>query len=214
VSAHELALLLAVSGGVAVAALALEPIARSLGVPTPLAFLLGGLLLGEVWDGSHAAARPSTIAIVGTVALVVVLILGIAVTGTLHGRGPYHGAYPWSSMPVLQAFIGILSILSITIGAVITERRAAGEALQESEHWLRESQRISRIGSYVLDVRTGDWTRSEILDEIFGVGPEYPHNLDAWTALARANGSGKRRPTRRPRTAHRIPHPTPQHHQA
>ena len=80
-SAHELALLLAVAGGVAVAALALEPIARSLGVPTPLAFLLGGLLLGEVWDGSHAAARPSTIAIVGTVALVVVLLQGGFVCG-------------------------------------------------------------------------------------------------------------------------------------
>ncbi len=80
-SAHELALLLAVAGAVAVAALALEPIARSLGVPTPLAFLLGGLLLGEVWDGSHAAARPSTIAIVGTVALVVVLLQGGYVCG-------------------------------------------------------------------------------------------------------------------------------------
>ena len=50
-SAHELALLLAVAGGAAAAALALEPVARALGVPTPLAFLLGGLLLGEFWDG-------------------------------------------------------------------------------------------------------------------------------------------------------------------
>jgi PAS domain-containing protein len=55
--------------------------------------------------------------------------------------------------------------------------------LQASEHWLRESQRISRIGSYVLDVQTGDWTRSEILDEIFGIGPEYPHRLASWEAL-------------------------------
>ena len=117
------------------------------------------------------------------VALLVLLILGIAVTGTLHLRGPYRGTTPWSSLPVLQAFIGILSILSITIGAVISERKAAGEALQASEHWLRESQRISRIGTYVLDVRTGDWTRSEILDEIFGIGPEYPHNRAGWEAL-------------------------------
>lgn len=117
------------------------------------------------------------------VALLVLLILAIAVTGTLHGRGPYHGTSPWSSLPVLQAFIGILSILSITIGAVITERRAAGEALQASEHWLRESQRISRVGSYVLDVRTGAWTRSEVLDEIFGIDSEYPHNRDGWSAL-------------------------------
>ena len=62
-SAHELALLLAVAGGAAAAALALEPLARRLGVPTPLAFLLGGLLLGELWDGAHAAARPDAIAV-------------------------------------------------------------------------------------------------------------------------------------------------------
>jgi PAS domain S-box-containing protein len=117
------------------------------------------------------------------VALVVVLVLGIAVAGTLQGRGPYRGTAPWNSLPVLQAFIGILSILSITIGAVITERKAAGEALQASEHWLRESQRISRIGSYAFDVRTGGWISSEILDEILGIGPEYPRTREGWNAL-------------------------------
>ena len=75
-SAHELALLLAVAGGAAVAALALEPLARRLGIPTPLAFLLAGLALGQMWDGSHAAAGPDTIAIFGTVALVIVLLQG------------------------------------------------------------------------------------------------------------------------------------------
>ena len=74
--AHELALLLAVAGGAATAALALEPLARRLGVPTPLAFLLGGLLLGELWNTSGEAASPGTITIVGTSALVVVLLQG------------------------------------------------------------------------------------------------------------------------------------------
>jgi cell volume regulation protein A len=76
VSAHELALLLAVAGGAVCAALAIEPAARALGVPTPLAFLLGGLALGELWGGSHAAARPDAIAVFGTVALVIVLLQG------------------------------------------------------------------------------------------------------------------------------------------
>jgi cell volume regulation protein A len=74
--AHELAVLLAVAGGAATAALALEPLARRLGVPTPLAFLLGGLLLGELSDTSGEAASPGTITIVGTSALVVVLLQG------------------------------------------------------------------------------------------------------------------------------------------
>ena len=117
------------------------------------------------------------------VSLLLLLILGVAVAGTLQGSGPYRGTTPWDSLPVLQAFIGILSILSITIGAVITERKATGDSLQASEHWLRESQRISRIGSYVLDVRADYWTRSEVLDEILGIGPEYPHNRAGWQAL-------------------------------
>ena len=75
-SAHQLALLLAVAGAAAVAALALEPFARTLRVPTPLAFLLGGLLLGELWAGSHPAAQPGDIATVGTVALVIILLQG------------------------------------------------------------------------------------------------------------------------------------------
>jgi cell volume regulation protein A len=76
VSTHDLALLLAVAGAAAVAALALEPLARAVGLPTPLAFLLGGLVLGELWTGSHAAAGPDAIAVFGTVALVIVLVQG------------------------------------------------------------------------------------------------------------------------------------------
>ena len=49
------------------------------------------------------------------VTLLVALVLGIAVAGTLQGRGPYAGAAPWSSLPVLQAFIGIsLSFRSLS----------------------------------------------------------------------------------------------------
>ena len=75
-STHDLALLFAVAGAAAVAALALEPLARAIGLPTPLVFLLGGLLLGELWTGSHDAAGPDVIAIFGTIALVIVLLQG------------------------------------------------------------------------------------------------------------------------------------------
>jgi two-component system, cell cycle sensor histidine kinase and response regulator CckA len=116
--------------------------------------------------------------------LVVLVILAIALWGTVHGSGPYRGSTPWSTLPVMQAFIGVLSVLSITIGAVITERKDAGDALQVSEHWLRESQRISRIGSYVIDFKSGRWTSSEILDEIFGIDSGYPRSLEGWAALS------------------------------
>lgn len=65
----------------------------------------------------------------------------------------------------------------------ITDRKRAEEALRESERWLKESQRISRTGSYVFNAATGTWTSSETLNEIFGIGPDYPRTVETWTAL-------------------------------
>jgi PAS domain S-box-containing protein len=65
----------------------------------------------------------------------------------------------------------------------ITERKRVEAALRESEQWLRESQRISRIGSYVLDFTTGRWTSSDTLDELFGIGPGYVRDVDGWSNL-------------------------------
>jgi PAS domain S-box-containing protein len=117
------------------------------------------------------------------VTLSVAIVLGIAFWGTVHGSGPYGGPTPWSNLAVLQGFIGILSVLAISVGAAISERKAATAALQTSEHWLLECQRISRVGSYVLDIKSGCWRSSETLDEILGIGPDYPRTLAGWGAL-------------------------------
>jgi PAS domain S-box-containing protein len=65
----------------------------------------------------------------------------------------------------------------------ITERKRVEEALRESEYWLRESQRVSNLGSWVLDVRTGNWTSSETLDELLGIGPGFPRTSESWLAI-------------------------------
>ena len=65
----------------------------------------------------------------------------------------------------------------------ITDRKRAEKAHRESEYWLKESQRISRIGSYVLDCATGIWTSSETLDEIFGIAADHPRTVETWQAL-------------------------------
>ena len=65
----------------------------------------------------------------------------------------------------------------------ITGRKRAEKAHRDSEYWLKESQRISRIGSYVLDCATGIWSSSEALDEIFGIGVDYPRTVEGWQAL-------------------------------
>jgi PAS domain S-box-containing protein len=117
------------------------------------------------------------------VTLLVLLVLTIALAGTVKGKGPYAANDPWSMLPVLQAFIGILSMLSLSIAAAIAERKRTEEALQASEYWLKESQRISRVGSYVLDVQAGLWAPSEALGEIFGIEPGPARPVESWAEL-------------------------------
>jgi len=62
-----------------------------------------------------------------------------------------------------------------------TERKLAETALRESEYILYESQRASRIGSYVFDVKSELWKSSDVLDDIFGYEENSIHTLDRWT---------------------------------
>jgi PAS domain S-box-containing protein len=59
----------------------------------------------------------------------------------------------------------------------------AKEKAEESEEELKYSQRIARIGYYIMDFKTGLWTSSEKLDEIFGIDKEYVRDVSGWLAL-------------------------------
>jgi diguanylate cyclase (GGDEF)-like protein/PAS domain S-box-containing protein len=65
----------------------------------------------------------------------------------------------------------------------VTERKRAADALRVSEESLRESQRIAGLGSYNLDIRTGAWSSTEVLDAIFGIDPACEHTIERWEAL-------------------------------
>ncbi len=114
-SAHDLALLCALAGAGAMAALALEPVARALGFPTPLAFLLGGLALGELWNGSHPAARPDGIAVFGTVALIVILLQG----GFESGLGALRAQLPAVLTLGIAGTAGTFALVTVAAHALI-----------------------------------------------------------------------------------------------
>ena len=61
-----------------------------------------------------------------------------------------------------------------------TERVHADEALRASESTLRDAQEIARIGSYTLDVQADSWRSSAVLDEIFGIGADFPRTTAGW----------------------------------
>lgn len=65
----------------------------------------------------------------------------------------------------------------------VTERRRVEQALCESEHLLRKSQEIARLGSYRFAPSTGLWIGSPLLDEIFGIDGDYTRDVDGWLAI-------------------------------
>ena len=65
----------------------------------------------------------------------------------------------------------------------ITERKRADQALRESEQQLMNSQIIAGLGSYSLDISTGIWKSSDVLDKIFGIDNTYERSIEGWAAL-------------------------------
>ncbi len=65
----------------------------------------------------------------------------------------------------------------------ITQRKRAEKALRESEFFFKESQRAASVGSYKADLISGCWESSEVMDSIFGIGPDYPRNIQGWLDL-------------------------------
>ena len=65
----------------------------------------------------------------------------------------------------------------------ITERKQAEEALKKSEYLLKESQRVAKLGHYELDISTGNWESSKILNEIFGIDDTYTTDVKGWLKI-------------------------------
>ena len=76
-----------------------------------------------------------------------VLLCGIAIWNTLRGQGPFSIPSPNESLLLLQAFMAISSVMSLTLAAAVSERnlteanfqraQRAEEALQQSEKYFR-----------------------------------------------------------------------------
>ncbi|WP_158275592.1 PAS domain-containing sensor histidine kinase [Marinilabilia rubra] len=65
----------------------------------------------------------------------------------------------------------VLSILDNTIRNKILEEK------------LFETQLIARVGSYTLDFKTGLWSSSRVLNQIFGISGDYKKTIDSWLKI-------------------------------
>jgi PAS domain S-box-containing protein len=65
----------------------------------------------------------------------------------------------------------------------ITERKRAEEMLRDSEMFLKETQTIAHLGTYILSIENNTWKSSPILDTIFGISPTYEKSIQSWISI-------------------------------
>ena len=74
----------------------------------------------------------------------------------------------------------------IGIGAIIrdiTDKKKSEEIIKKNERFLKETQKIAQLGTYTMNVSTGIWDSSEILDSIFGIDKEYDKSVFGWVNI-------------------------------
>lgn len=62
----------------------------------------------------------------------------------------------------------------------ISRRKKIETKLKESEQFLKETQIIANLGTYSIDVITGKWTSSEVLNTIFGIDASFELSSENW----------------------------------
>ncbi|TAF64101.1 MAG: PAS domain S-box protein, partial [Flavobacterium sp.] len=71
----------------------------------------------------------------------------------------------------------------LTIVRDITERKTAEALIIENEQFLLETQRIANIGTFSINLISDVWTRSKLLDVIFGIDSNVDFNSYSWVSL-------------------------------
>ena len=87
----------------------------------------------------------------------------------------------------------LFPLATVLIGKILSDQRSTNEVseiistsekrLKKSEEFLKETQKIAQLGTYVLDIKTGIWKSSEIMDSIFGIGTGFNKTVEGWISL-------------------------------
>ena len=75
------------------------------------------------------------------------------------------------------------TIAFVSFNQDVTKRKEIEQELINSEKHLRETQLIAQLGTYVLDLETGNWSSSDVLDSIFGIGSDFDRTIEAWIEI-------------------------------
>lgn len=98
----------------------------------------------------------------------------------MDGKGKKHWLLS-SKLPLYDKDGKISGVMGICRD--ITIRKEAEEALKKSESFLKETQVIAQLGTYSLDIKSNNWTSSEILNSIFGITAGFDKSFEGWLSI-------------------------------
>lgn len=90
-------------------------------------------------------------------------------------------SYQSIKLPLRSENGGIYALCGISVD--ITKRLQEEQELRENAASLKEAQRIAGVGSYVMNLHTGVWESSDVLDQVLGIDKNYMRSLEGWNAL-------------------------------
>lgn len=90
----------------------------------------------------------------------------------------------WFFVAVTSALLfGLISRMADGLQRVTNEVKHREKELQESESSLTEAQHIASLGSYVLDISSGQWISSTVCDRVLGIDDRYDRSVPNWVKL-------------------------------
>ncbi len=100
----------------------------------------------------------------------------------------YWSVLGFAGLAGLIAALGFFALYSLARSAFLlkdmnTALQRNEEVLRKNDALLKETQIIANLGSYVLDIPSGVWESSAILDNIFGISQIYERTVEGWTTL-------------------------------
>ena len=94
----------------------------------------------------------------------------------------------------------VFPLATVLIGKILSYQQTTEEAeeiifkseqtMKESEDFLKEIQLIARLGTYDLDMTTGLWKSSEIMDSILGIDGNFVKSIEGWVSLLHPDWKG------------------------